>query len=146
MAVGKETEKGAGDEGRRSALALYEDIEAEHMAALEATGIAFAPYNSERLEREGLLRQLRERGGSHPQWRSECGHRPHERCLRGVHRLLREPQFCLDEQLPSRLFLLLQSQSGGFCLLVRATFSMASPAGRFGCRARLPGLHCAYWR
>ena len=42
MAVGKETEKGAGDEGRRSALALYEDIEAEHMAALEATGIAFA--------------------------------------------------------------------------------------------------------
>lgn len=29
MAVGKETEKGAGDEGRRSALALYEDIEAE---------------------------------------------------------------------------------------------------------------------
>ena len=62
MAVGKETEKGAGDEGRRSALALYEDIEAEHMAALEATGIAFAPYDSERLEREGLLRQLRERG------------------------------------------------------------------------------------
>ena len=60
MAVGKETEKGAGDEGRRSALALYEDIEAEHMAALEATGIAFAPYDSERLEREGLLRQLRE--------------------------------------------------------------------------------------
>ena len=40
MAVGKETEKGAGDEGRRSALALYEDIEAEHMAALEATAIA----------------------------------------------------------------------------------------------------------
>ena len=39
MAVGKETEKGAGDEGRRSALALYEDIEAEHMAALEATGV-----------------------------------------------------------------------------------------------------------
>ena len=35
MAVGKETEKGAGDEGRRSALALYEDIEAEHMAWCE---------------------------------------------------------------------------------------------------------------
>ena len=62
MAVGKETGKGAGDEGRRSALALYEGIEAEHMAALEATGIVFAPYDSERLEREGLLRQLRERG------------------------------------------------------------------------------------
>lgn len=31
MAVGKETGKGAGDEGRRSALALYEGIEAEHM-------------------------------------------------------------------------------------------------------------------
>ena len=142
MAVGKETEKGAGDEGRRSALALYEDIEAEHMAALEATGIAFAPYDSERLEREGLLRQLRERGARIRNGGASVAIGP----MRGVHRLLREPQFCLDEQLPSRLFLLLQSQSGGFCLLVRATFSMASPAGRFGCRARLPGLHCAYWR
>ena len=63
MAVRKETGKGRGRRGAAvSALALYEGIEAEHMAALEATGIVFAPYDSERLEREGLLRQLRERG------------------------------------------------------------------------------------
>ena len=37
-------------------------IEAEHMAALEATGIVFAPYDAKRTEREGLLRQLSERG------------------------------------------------------------------------------------
>lgn len=61
MAVGKETEKGAGD-SLRSAVALYESIEAEHMAALEATGIVFAPYDAKRTEREGLLRQLSERG------------------------------------------------------------------------------------
>ena len=47
MAVGKETEKGAGD-SLRSAVALYESIEAEHMAALEATGIVFAPYDANR--------------------------------------------------------------------------------------------------
>ena len=58
MAVGKETEKGAGDEGRRSALALYEDIEAEHMAALFAsryeTGDATA-IDKNRTEVEYLL-------------------------------------------------------------------------------------------
>ena len=118
MAVGKETEKGAGDEGRRSALALYEDIEAEHMAALEATGIAFAPYDSERLEREGLLRQLRERGA---------------RIRNGGASVAIGPMSVACEACT------------GSCV-VRATFSMASPAGRFGCRARLPGLHCAYWR
>lgn len=80
MAVGKETEKGAGD-SLRSAVALYESIEAEHMAALEATGIVFAPYDAKRTEREGLLRQLSERGGSHPQWGSERGLRPYERGL-----------------------------------------------------------------
>ena len=52
MVVGKETEKGAGD-SLRSAVALYESIEAEHMAALEATGIVFAPYDAKRTEREG---------------------------------------------------------------------------------------------
>ena len=62
MAVERETKGIDAGEGLRSALALYEGIEAEHMAALEATGVAFAPSDTERRERENLLRQLRERG------------------------------------------------------------------------------------
>ena len=79
MAVGKETEKGAGD-SLRSAVALYESIEAEHMAALEATGIVFAPYDAKRTEREGLLRRLSERGLASAMG-SERGPRPYERGL-----------------------------------------------------------------
>ena len=62
MAVERETKGIDAGDGFRSALALYEGIEAEHMAALKATGVAFAPYDGERHERESLLCRLRERG------------------------------------------------------------------------------------
>ena len=48
MAVERETKGIDAGDGFRSALALYEGIEAEHMAALKATGVAFAPYDGER--------------------------------------------------------------------------------------------------
>ena len=60
MAVGRGNRKGSGRQSSFGCCLM--SIEAEHMAALEATGIVFAPYDAKRTEREGLLRQLSERG------------------------------------------------------------------------------------
>ena len=43
-------------------VGLYRDIASEHMRALAGTGVAFAPFDEERVERRGLLERLRRAG------------------------------------------------------------------------------------
>lgn len=62
MADGAQRGASEGNDPRQSALGLYQAIEEEHMAALRATGVAFAPRDEERCERDSLLAELRELG------------------------------------------------------------------------------------
>lgn len=62
MTSEKERARRGGGDARQEAIDLYRAIEDEHFATLEATGIAFAPLDTERAERAALLAALEQRG------------------------------------------------------------------------------------